>query len=288
MLKEILRLEHGQDVVIFALALPVLIGMLALVLYGGFAYAQRRRMQTAADAAALAGARAMGLGNGSAHINQVVTQYALNNGAASASWQYINDDNGIRMTAQRTFNTFFAGLAGVPTMTAAATADVTLEYVSEAGNLLPIMVYDWDFVYGQSYDIWDTAQDTPSSFGWADWNGPAGGNDELTLDVLNPGRSGVKRVGDWVSSRTGIGNSDQLIAALLTWDEKEVIVPLWKIVRLQGTTTEYQISAFAVFKLTDARKQGNDKVVTGNFVRKVWLNAPGGATHGIRTMRLTN
>ncbi len=288
MIRKLLHGERGQELIIFALAIPVLLVMMGLVIDGANGYVQRRRMQTAADAAALAGARTMGLGNGAAHINQVVTQYALSNGATSASWQYINDGNGIRVTAQRTFNTFFAGLAGVPTMTAAATADVALEYVSEAGNLLPIMVYDWDFVYGQSYDIWDTAQDTPGSFGWADWNGPAGGNDELTLDILNPGRSGVKRVGDWVSSRTGIGNSDQLIAALLTWDEKEVVVPLWKIVRLQGTTTEYQISAFAVFKLTDARRQGNNKVVTGNFVRKVWLNAPGGGTHGIRTMRLTN
>ncbi|MCC7354464.1 MAG: pilus assembly protein [Anaerolineae bacterium] len=288
MLRKITRREHGQDLVIFALALPVLLAMLALVVDGGFAYAQRRRMQTAADAAALAGGRVIGLAQGSAQVAAAVNQYAFNNSAASASWQYINGGNGIRVNTQRTFNTFFAGLAGVPTMTAAATADVSLSYLCETGNLLPIIVYDWDFEYGQEYEIWDTAVDAPGSFGWVDWHNSGGGNDELTLDILDPSRSGTVRVGDDVTSRTGIGQSDQVMAALESWIDREVLIPLWDTVGLQGTNTVYNISAFAVFYMTDARKQGNDKVVTGRFVRKVFLNAPGGCTHGARTMRLTN
>ncbi|MGN6698576.1 MAG: pilus assembly protein TadG-related protein, partial [Thermomicrobiales bacterium] len=47
---------------IFALATLVLVGALGLVLDGGYDYAQRRQMQNAADAAAMAGASAL-LGN---------------------------------------------------------------------------------------------------------------------------------------------------------------------------------------------------------------------------------
>ncbi len=50
--------EHGQILVIFALALVVMIGMVGLVLDGGGAFAQRRDEQNAADLAALAGANA--------------------------------------------------------------------------------------------------------------------------------------------------------------------------------------------------------------------------------------
>ena len=50
--------EHGQIIVIFALALGVLIAMVGLVLDGGSAYAQRRDEQSAADLASLAGANA--------------------------------------------------------------------------------------------------------------------------------------------------------------------------------------------------------------------------------------
>lgn len=48
---------RGQILVMFALFLTVLLGMLGLALDVGFAYAERRTVQNAADAAALAGAR---------------------------------------------------------------------------------------------------------------------------------------------------------------------------------------------------------------------------------------
>jgi uncharacterized membrane protein len=47
--------ENGQTLVFVVLVLFVLFGMLALVLDGGMAYAQRRTAQNAADAGALAG-----------------------------------------------------------------------------------------------------------------------------------------------------------------------------------------------------------------------------------------
>lgn len=50
--------EHGQILVLFALALIVIIGMVGLVIDGGGAFAQRRTEQNAADLAAIAGANA--------------------------------------------------------------------------------------------------------------------------------------------------------------------------------------------------------------------------------------
>src|SRR4051812_507919 len=53
------RRESGQILVVFALALFALVALLALVLDGGNVYVQRRTAVTAADAGALAGARAL-------------------------------------------------------------------------------------------------------------------------------------------------------------------------------------------------------------------------------------
>jgi Flp pilus assembly protein TadG len=50
--------EHGQILVIFALALIVIIGMVGLILDAGSAFAQRRGEQNAADLASIAGANA--------------------------------------------------------------------------------------------------------------------------------------------------------------------------------------------------------------------------------------
>jgi Flp pilus assembly protein TadG len=51
-----LREQEGAVIVLFALMLPVFIGGVGLAIDGGAMYEQNRRMQTAADAAALAGA----------------------------------------------------------------------------------------------------------------------------------------------------------------------------------------------------------------------------------------
>ena len=51
--------ERGQILVIFVLALVAIIGGVGLVIDGGFAFAQRRAEQNAADLGAFAGANAL-------------------------------------------------------------------------------------------------------------------------------------------------------------------------------------------------------------------------------------
>ncbi|MEI2420173.1 pilus assembly protein TadG-related protein, partial [Arthrospira platensis SPKY2] len=55
------RGEEGQILPLIALLLPILIMMLGMTIDIGFAQANQRRMQTAADMAALAGARSMSI-----------------------------------------------------------------------------------------------------------------------------------------------------------------------------------------------------------------------------------
>ena len=51
--------QKGQTLVLVALMMVVLLGMVALALDGGHAYLERRQMQTAADAGALAAVKAL-------------------------------------------------------------------------------------------------------------------------------------------------------------------------------------------------------------------------------------
>ncbi len=287
MLRKIIRQAHGQDLVIFAVALPVLVAMLALGLDGAYAYAQRRRMQTAADAAALAGARVIGLGGGSGEVSTAVTQYATNNGADGASWQYVNGGNGIRVTAQRTFNTFFAGFVGLPTMTASATAEASLDYLSAAGNLLPIAVHEQEFVFGQSYTLWDDNHEAPGAFGWIDWSPPSGGNSELADAILNPSRSGWRQIGEWLNTQTGVSGSSAVRNALDHWLNQHVTIPIYDQITGTGDNTQYRLCGFAEFVMTSYDFHGSDKSITGYFVR--WVESgPGGGTMGVRSLRLTN
>src|SRR5438445_13513135 len=51
--------HQGQTLVFFALAIVGIVALLGLIVDGGFLYVQRRTAQAAADAGALAGARAL-------------------------------------------------------------------------------------------------------------------------------------------------------------------------------------------------------------------------------------
>lgn len=85
------RHEDGQVMVIFALVLTALIGMVGLAIDGGFMYADRRSMQNAADAAALAAARYLAqswngatLAANDAHAYSVALHFAQANGLIAA------------------------------------------------------------------------------------------------------------------------------------------------------------------------------------------------------------
>ena len=52
-----LRSERGQSLLLFLVLLPMLLAFTGLVVDGGNAYAQKRKVQNAADASALAAAQ---------------------------------------------------------------------------------------------------------------------------------------------------------------------------------------------------------------------------------------
>ena len=81
--------QAGQILVIFALLLPVMFAALAVLVDGGYLYGQRRTAQNAADAAALAGALAVGTrGNCDASSSAPASYLALRNGAPGPTISY--------------------------------------------------------------------------------------------------------------------------------------------------------------------------------------------------------
>src|SRR3954452_16703535 len=80
--------QRGQVMVMVALLLPVMMALAAFALDIGTLYAQRRALQNAADAAALAGARALQLqqlGSTGADPSATALQFAALNGVTDAT-----------------------------------------------------------------------------------------------------------------------------------------------------------------------------------------------------------
>jgi hypothetical protein len=166
--------ERGQTVVMIALALVALIAMLGLAIDGGTVYLERRRMQNAADGAALAGARRLSQAicttnpnpaTTDAEIYNVVQDFVARNGGTDAQFEahYVGFAgnrvveynppvlvgggtipqyaSGIVVTTTITQPTYFLGLVGASTGRASASATaVTGPPLLVSGGLRPFGV----------------------------------------------------------------------------------------------------------------------------------------------------
>ncbi len=165
--KQLLQQEEGATLIYFALVLFVLLGMASIALDGSNAYAQRRRMQTAADAAALAGARMLALGNDTAAINAEIEDLAIANGVGDfvwsqsnngrsveanitgnleVNWAYTPDGKGVTVDVANDYDTFFARILGYDILTATANSIAGYETIIATDNLLPIAINGCDCV----------------------------------------------------------------------------------------------------------------------------------------------
>lgn len=146
MVTRALERRNGQVLITVALMLTVLLAFLALAIDVAYLYAQRRQMQNAADAGALAGARTIVVGDTDAEIEAAIDQYATGENPADAFTAFYipsghevgagfkpPDATGVRVVAEATVPTFFAGLFGL--------SEISIEGSAEGGFApLDIMV----------------------------------------------------------------------------------------------------------------------------------------------------
>jgi len=288
MFNKLYREEGGQSLVLVALALLAMLALVALVLDGGNAYAQRRRVQNAADAGAVAGARELALGGTDGQIYAKIDEYTrIRNGATSFEAVYIpggelvgggavpSDASGVRVEAVITFPTFFAGVIGLAELTASTRSGASYGAVAEMSQgVYPIGANWQNYDYGQTYDIWHHEQGGPGNFGWLSWWGcnsvpclrtslTPPGNSEEYVNPHDPDDH-ILSIGDWVEGMPGVksgawGKLDDLIGVPITiiiWDEAEG----------QGANLNYHIAGFAEFVLEGYDKP---KKITGRFIRWV-------------------
>lgn len=151
------RGESGQTLVLVAVLLVVLLGFAALAIDIGSLYGERRRMQNAADGAALAGVEELCVWRGGTQESAesaaiaMAQDYASRNGA---DWAIpvptvnSNIDVTLKVTAGRTSNTLFAAVLGPTTAEVAATASATCESPYSGIPMFPLTIkqQQWDNV----------------------------------------------------------------------------------------------------------------------------------------------
>lgn len=141
------RNEAGQVLILFALALPVLLGLSAVVIDLGNLYVQKRTFQTSADAAAIAAAQDLANGDTASATGAACTatcvsvlagKYTGANGGASSTaalvscassttancytWPYNSDSTRVEVRVRKAVSTLFARIFGVTSVNVTARA----------------------------------------------------------------------------------------------------------------------------------------------------------------------
>jgi hypothetical protein len=195
------RSEKGQVVVLIAVMITVLVGLAAMAIDLSYVFVQRRDMQNAADAGALAGARLVARFSANPTLNYryrdlyyAVLEAAQANGANDITAYMINcptgalgrklsaDDFtalgrpspflGIWVKTESRFGTFLSRMFGVNELGANAEAQAEFAVAQSASGVSPIGVQKaWllskgGSPVGKTFRIWSDSKEAGSTRGW--------------------------------------------------------------------------------------------------------------------------
>jgi hypothetical protein len=153
---------------------------------------------------------------------------------------------GVRVLADRSFDTFFVKLVGFNSFRATTTATAVAGYVENAGagNVLPITI-PLNMIFCQNNGDFQTVEpptrwplnkpvvlplckgNASGNVGWLDWYPPAGGTNELVDAILNPSNPAID-VPSWqLVTSTGNVNSQNVEDAINTYAGKTVLIPFF-------------------------------------------------------------
>ena len=251
----------GQALALMALVLVGLLGMVALVVDGGNAFAQQRASQNGTDAAAEAGAvalanRLVGVAVTDLMVSTAVQDAGADNAVTISSAEYtdVNGDSlnatvgggtiptgayGVRAFGTRTFDTFIGGVIGITSLTASTKATAVSGFeksdcsLTEGCVLLPI-----------TPPINSTTCATQPAR-------PVTGADEWPKDpivsVIPLCSSGAGNVGwiDWNFAYGGSpnGGTSSTVTSTITPDNPTIHFPTWLQISQAGNTSASTLEA---------------------------------------------
>jgi Flp pilus assembly protein TadG len=238
------RSDEGAVAVIVAVAVVMLIGLIALAVDFGAMYQERRMLQTAADAAALAAVQELPKSTTAARdkVAQYVALNAPNARVVSVTFSSqlaTNDTVRVVLDAANVGDAFTPVLGAEPTSIGAHAAARVTSVVSYGDGVMPMGVFPsgghetavdaYGYQWGQTVTI-KKADGTTGNYGWVALEGQ-GCND---LKTLLSGGGGSASIGEMCETEPGykdsanraladwIGNDHHTFAEVCTLDSNGV------------------------------------------------------------------
>jgi len=185
--------ESGQSLIMVALLIGALGGFAALVVDVGYMYAQKSELQSAADAAALAGAITLGKTTSASvtvPVNTTVVEYLNDNLDEAYTYNPATDlvidtaNRTVKVAVRQTAPKFFAGILSSDTTT--IFADATADYIKRwDGEALPFVNLDDDYTNANlQLQLWEKLGNGDFESLWKDdYNAINSGQPNVAFDV---------------------------------------------------------------------------------------------------------
>lgn len=203
------RDQRGNVLILFAASMTMMVGLAAVSVDVGRAYATRQRLKMVLDGAAFAGASRLPDTNAaSAAANQVLQANKVP--STQASITFSPDNTWIYVNAQDTVKTTFARVLGVTQVSVPGNTAAHSAPAKQVTGVIPIGVPNQTFTYGQKVVL---KGGSGNSVGPGNYGALAlGGNGANTYrDNLASGYQSPLRVGDRVPTKPGnmVGPTEQ-------------------------------------------------------------------------------
>jgi hypothetical protein len=293
--------EHGQTLVLNLVFLVVLFAVSAAVLDLGSWYRAGRAAETAADAAALAGAQA--LPGDTAEAASLATTYARRNGGGESTVAFSSRtarNDTITVELSRPADGFFSRLLGVDSIHARATSTARIGPLAAAAAPAPFGVdAQHPELAGKSCPCF--GRQTALELGAATGNarvlvidGSAQVPAATTLaGWIQRGLEADMPLGRYAAEPTAALGSPPVQQAMETRVGTELLVPVYNRVTGSGSEARYAVIGWVGFHPTGFRFQGNAGEIDGYFTRVVWdgVQATRGGSpmkFGARTVELVS
>jgi Flp pilus assembly protein TadG len=287
-----LREERGAAAVLLSLLMVPLLGFAAIAVDVGSLYAERARLQVAADAAALAVAQDCAHGNCGNMLATATAMVAANDGSAGAAPPVLGSNPlRVTVTGSTPVQHWFAPVLGFDSTAVGASATVAWGGPEQGIAVLPL-TFSWcEFAQRTGGGL--PSGTTVRTIRFTKTSGTVGCTGPSNLVVPGgfayldtpPGKCAAASARN-SRSYSSTGNTPPNTcspAYISSWVGRTVLLPLFDSAGDTGNNAWYHVYGYAAFKLTgfafggqfstDPKPcTGNDRCVTGYFTRFVDLS----------------
>jgi Flp pilus assembly protein TadG len=288
--------NSGLTLGLIVIALPALVGAMGLAMDVGNVYLQQHRLQTADDAAVLAGAFCLPSNSGCVPTT-TASNYAANNGINTRSEIVTGPTVGtapdgnpdVSMTLKRTVPYYFARLVGINSVTVQVASTAEAGAAVTVFNAFPVGLQEClagmgapcPYVPGSSIVTFAAKKNAGGTWvtGPGDWSALALGNDapDNTVSICPPpAATCINSDPGWSKTQAVVDEAENLIG-------QDVVVPLVDWTGCTGSCN-LNIYGFAEIQILSSVDSGpNSSLITGEFVNYVDPGVLGTTTGDVGT-----